>query len=530
MFLILSAAYVGQELQSEFGKIPPSFLPLGNKRLFEHQVKLAPKTASVYMSVPETYQVSKIDLKLLKKLNITIIRTPDDISLGASLVAALNLSDQDLNSPLHVLYGDTLLTDIPEGDDIVCVSSVSDSYKWAIVTGDNLNWLQDSDIQIESDVKNVVNGYFKFSKPRQLMRSVTQANWNFLKGLNRYHQYLGLTSVSSDNWLDFGHVNTYYRSKANFTTQRAFNELSINSKWVEKSSLNRSKIIAEANWFENLPFSLKGYTPQYLGSFSKDKTTSYRLEYLHLTALNELYVFGELPGSTWDQILHCCVDFLKACLFESSPSISGSNTLDELFGNKTNQRLGEYCSQMSISLDDEWYFNKEKPVSLQYILEESNKYLPEPKSHWGLSIMHGDFCFSNILYDFRAAKIKTIDPRGIMPNGEHTMYGDIRYDIAKLSHSIIGMYDCLIAGYYDVEIKGKQIEFHIEEKKEHKLIQKRFIIMIEKEFGISAVSLLSMQIQLFLSMLPLHNDNPKRQKALFANAFRLYNLMKSAKK
>ena len=33
MFLIMSAAYVGQDLQSEFGKIPPSFLPLGNKTL-----------------------------------------------------------------------------------------------------------------------------------------------------------------------------------------------------------------------------------------------------------------------------------------------------------------------------------------------------------------------------------------------------------------------------------------------------------------------------------------------------------------
>lgn len=50
MFLIMSGAYVGQELESEFGRIPPSFLPLGNRRLFQHQVALAPQgVKSIYL-------------------------------------------------------------------------------------------------------------------------------------------------------------------------------------------------------------------------------------------------------------------------------------------------------------------------------------------------------------------------------------------------------------------------------------------------------------------------------------------------
>ena len=51
MFLIMSGAYVGQELESEFGHIPPSFLPLSNRRLFQHQVDLAPEGVEVYLSV-----------------------------------------------------------------------------------------------------------------------------------------------------------------------------------------------------------------------------------------------------------------------------------------------------------------------------------------------------------------------------------------------------------------------------------------------------------------------------------------------
>lgn len=526
----MSAAYVGQELQSEFGKIPPSFLPLGNRRLFQHQIKLAPKGVDVYLSIPESYQVPRTDCRWLESNNVTVIRTPDNISLGASLVAALNLSEHELNSPLHVLFGDTLFSELPTGENIVCVSDVKDSYNWAVVTDDEMHWLRDCESKIEPKAQNVVNGYFKFSEPRRLMRAVTQSNWQFLEGLNRYHHSVGLTTVYSGKWLDFGHVNTYYRSKANFTTQRSFNELTITPDWVEKSSSKNNKIAAEANWFEHLPCSLRGYIPQYLGSSEKAQRISYRLEYLHHTALNELYVFSILPAAIWEQILKGCVGFLKACLCEKAPQGVPSNQLDELFGEKTIARLKEYCEKQSISMDDKWNFNHESTVSLETILKESQQHLPNENSIWPVSVLHGDFCFSNILYDFRSARVKTIDPRGTTPDGTLTLYGDVRYDIAKLSHSILGMYDWIIAGYYEVDIYDRDIHLKIDESQQHKIIQQRFIELIQQEFGISAVTLMAMQIQLFLSMLPLHSDDIKRQQALFANAFRLYNLMKRLEK
>ncbi|MCL9775437.1 aminoglycoside phosphotransferase family protein [Vibrio methylphosphonaticus] len=530
MFLIMSAAYVGQELQSEFGRIPPSFLPLGNRRLFQHQVKLAPEKAAVHLSIPESFKVSTTDLNWLKENNVTLIKTPDGLSLGASLVAALNLTEHSLDSPLHVLFGDTLFTELPQGDDIICVSDVTDSYNWAIVTNDDFQWLKDGDNNLESGSHNIVNGYFKFSQPRQLMRAVTQSNWCFFNGLNRYHNTIGLTSVYSEKWLDFGHVNTYYRSKAHFTTQRAFNELMITSDWIEKSSIKNSKIAAEANWFAKLPFSLRGYIPQYLGHKSSNGRISYRLEYLHQTALNELYVFSELPVTIWEKIIQSAVGFLKSCLSEAAPINVPANSIETLFSQKTQSRLTEYCQQHTISLTDLWTFNDEEPVSLSTLLTESAKHLPNDNDDWPSSILHGDFCFSNILYDFRADRVKTIDPRGTTPEGTETLYGDIRYDIAKLSHSVLGMYDWIIAGYFEVSISHDQITFNIEESPQHQIIQQRFIELIEKEFNISAVTLMAMQIQLFLSMLPLHSDDKKRQKALFSNAFRLYNKMKRLEK
>ena len=226
----------------------------------------------------------------------------------------------------------------------------------------------------------------------------------------------------SEGWLDFGHVNTYYRSKAEFTTQRSFNELKITQHWVEKSSIKNDKITAEAHWFANLPFALRGYIPQYLGSEEDKNKVSYRLEYLHLTALNELYVFSKLPSYTWVQVLSDCIDFLLDCYQYKAEEGQSGNSLDILFSQKTQQRLQDYCLSQGYSLEKEWSFNGAHGISIEQILQDSEKHLPQSKEQ--ACILHGDFCFSNILYDFRAGKIKTIDPRGITPNGENSLYGD----------------------------------------------------------------------------------------------------------
>lgn len=522
MFLIMSGAYVGQELESEFGHIPPSFLPLGNRRLFQHQVALVPDGVDVYLSVPESFAASSLDQQWLKQQNVTLINTPDGLSLGASIVAAINISGHSLNTPLHILYGDTLFSQLPIGDDIASISTAKDSYNWAVLTDDKAHWLKDTEQQLSAETNRIIDGYFKFSQPRELVRCITQSEWNFIEGLNRYHQSVGLTPVDSNGWLDFGHVNTYYRSKAEHTTQRAFNELTITPKWIEKASIKNEKITAEANWFELLPYPLRGYIPQYLGSRNEQGKVSYKLEYLHLTALNELFVFSKLPTQVWQQILTGCIEFLSACSRQSVEADTHANTLDILFGGKTPERLAEFCQARNIDLDSTWIY-QDQEVTLKQILANSEKHLPDAQAQLG--VLHGDFCFSNILYDFRAGKVKTIDPRGMTPDGRLTIYGDVRYDLAKLSHSILGLYDWIIAGYYDVSLKGQSITLCIEDNGAHRETQQAFIQMVEEEFGITAQNLYAMQIQLFLSMLPLHADDKRRQDALFANAFRLHQIL-----
>lgn len=534
MFLIMSAEYITQELRSEFGALPPSFLPLGNRRLFFHQKQLVSSDDEIFITLPESFSVPHYDRDWLVKNNVELLSLPDGLGLGASLVAALNLIDSGVKGPLHVLFGDTLIDPLPEGEDLVAIANVEDNYDWAVVTDSDDQWLIHSNEALLYPAQEVVSGYFRFSAPWQLIRCITKSNWDFYSGLNLYRRSVGLNTVKVRNWLDFGHANTYYHSKSEYTTQRSFNDLMINGEWVEKSGNFSKKIEAEASWFENIPPILKRYTPQYLGRSKKEGKSSYRLEYLHHTALNELFVFSSVPSVVWKKIIDECLRFITTCSSHKPSSESEPVAcLSSLFREKTKARLQDFITDNHISTSRRFRFLTSpeaiaRKFSVDDLLSISEAHLP--KNEIEPTLVHGDFCFSNILYEYRTNRIKVIDPRGLTSNGLPSIYGDYRYDIAKLSHSVLGLYDWIVAGYCKASLDEDVITLNIPIPNSLPQTQKLFVDMVTERFGLTEMELYAMQVQLFLSMLPLHKDNRTRQFSLFANAFRLCSIMEGMDK
>ncbi|EOD81723.1 capsular polysaccharide biosynthesis protein [Grimontia indica] len=525
MFLIASAAFCGAELQSEFGALPPSFLPLGNRRLFQHQISRIAPSEKIFLTLPETFSLDEYDQDWLKINKVTTIFLPEQLGLGESIVAALNLIDFDENEGLTLLYGDTLLLDYPKDINCIAVSQVKDNYQWAYLSSDGDVWLKENSNLEPENTHSVVNGFFNFEHPSSLVKSLIHKRWNFLDGINHYHGKHPMKSVHVDDWLDFGHIHTYFHSKAAFTTQRSFNELEISADSVKKTSENNNKIMAEALWFEGIPSRLRKYLPQLLNFDSDERKVSYELEYLHHTALNELYVFSRLPVMTWKRILTGCFNFIDACLEYKKVSTSDRD-LERLFIEKTEERLELFCNSKNISRDKVWSYNSCKKHSVNSLISLANKFLPSDKGM--CTVVHGDFCFSNILFDFRTSNIKTVDPRGLTSDGEFSIYGDIRYDLAKLSHSIIGGYDWIIAGYYKISHDENSINFELPSSNQLLEVQKIFIDNIERKYSVCYRELLAMQLHLFLSMLPLHSDDENRQMALFSNAFRIADLLEES--
>lgn len=506
MILITSAAYCSPALVAEFGKMPPCMLPVQNRRLYEHQLSLMPAGHKMALSLPDSYQLSEYDLSKLNNQGVNIISLSEKLSLGESIAEALE-KNRVTNEPLYILHGDTLFSRLEFAPDTYAIANPEDNYSWATANCEN----------------KVYSGWFAFSSPDDLLVLLKQCGYDFVQARENYAEQHHVKEIEFAGWLDFGLVNSYYRSCSRLTTQRAFNDLKINRFAVRKCSIDTKKMQAEANWFASIPTELKHYTPALWDSGIKEGKGYYEIEYLYNSTLSNLWVFAENPFGTWKDILSACSKYLDD-EFAYKPHELGkiAKINDVLFVEKTKQRLHTYCTNNKVLVEEKWYINGIETPSLNDILYELDTVISKQDSRF-VSLMHGDFCLSNILYDFKSKSVKVIDPRGLSVTGEISIYGDIRYDVAKLAHSIIGMYDYIIGGRYLYKRNGENdVMLSFNQSKTQSEIQTYFMSLTFAGFTLPELQIYPIMILLFLSMLPLHADRPDRQDAFLANALRLY--------
>lgn len=135
--------------------------------------------------------------------------------------------------------------------------------------------------------------------------------------------------------------------------------------------------------------------------------------------------------------------------------------------------------------------------------------------------IHGDYCFSNILFDSSNYNFKLVDPRGRL-NNEPTIYGDPRYDIAKLRHSIAGFYDFIVHGLFRLKENKTGFEYEIKTSVDYSILEMIFNKYAELN-GYNPQEIKFIEGLLFLSMIPLHKDNFSRQKVFYLKAIELLN-------
>lgn len=479
--------------------------------MYEHQKKLLKNNdEKIYLSLPKSFKISSYDIEKLNNLDIEIIVVPDGFNLGKSLSYVLNLL-LPINESITIMHGDTLFTDIKVNKEVdnVEISKVDSNYDWTYISNDSYPIFNVNN-NIKSLEEYIISGYFVIRNSYEFIKALTISDYSFINALKIYSEKYPFELTKNETWLDFGLATTYFHSRKNFTTERAFNSIIIKNGYAIKSSEKKDKLKSEINWFEMFPKELDLYIPRF--AYMDDK--SYKTEYLYLSALNELYVHGDLPSYVWKQIFESIKKFLTKL-----HDIKSDKIINFDYKQKTLQRLDQFSSIENINLDNKWLINGETKPSLNDVILDLEKYIIKNNSN---SFIHGDMCFSNIMYDFKSNMIKVFDPRGIDFEGNISVYGKTEYDYVKLMHSCIGLYDFIISGYYKLEIVDSYtLNFELEISNEIKKIQKTFNEIFEVNESLYAI-----MIHLFLSMLPLHNDDRNRQYALLANAFRLYSELK----
>ena len=92
--------------------------------------------------------------------------------------------------------------------------------------------------------------------------------------------------------------------------------------------------------------------------------------------------------------------------------------------------------------------------------------------------------------------------------------GDIKYDLAKLRHSINGKYDFLIHNLFEIEFIKEDVKIKIYFNGIHRKVDKYFDELIVNE-GYKLNHIRFIEGLLFISMLPLHPESFETQFAMY---------------
>jgi hypothetical protein len=520
--LIMSGALVGQELAAEFGPLPPAFLPVGVQRLYELQLKTLAGAGPVHLVLPETFAVPAHDAERLAALGVEIVPTPEGLKLGEAVVYALNTIGAG-DVPVHLLHGDTLIARPPvDTHDVIVAGPRSTEYAWAemeVADGQIRSLVNTAAGEEGHDGWPIAAGYFAFASGLDLLRALTRERGDFIAGINHYLAARRVTAVLADDWLDFGHLTTFFQSRMAVTTARAFNTVRIDGLTARKSSDDTAKMRAEAHWLQAAPPGVQIYCARLLGFGLEQGRAFYETEYEFLPVLSELFVYGAVGRKPWLRILASCEDLLKA-LAASRGDSSGDQALRTLAADKTLERLEAYARASGGRISEPLSYAGRPCPSL---LEIARRLVPAMDLDSGRvgGAMHGDFCFSNLLYDSRNRRIKAIDPRGSVEKTP-SLYGDLRYDLAKLGHSIVGRYDQIVAGRCRVAQDGCDYDLTFDPVACQPWLAEALGDLTVDGVGGLSLPVRAVTVSLFLSMLPLHADRPDRQQAFVANALRLW--------
>jgi len=527
ILLITSGAYVNSEMSSDFGLTPTSFLPTGHKRLIERQLEIIKDfKATVIITLPEDFKLLKRDVKLLSENKVIIYRTDSNLSLNKSILSFMNEYEKKYSiKKLYILHGDTSFEALEQKTDLLYYGETNSFYKWGYLKN-----IIGRTITSKNHKQFVAAGYFTFSNPSFFKQKLSENNL-FETSLTSYNKIINFKIRFQKSWLDFGHSNLYFKSKASLNVTRSFNQVTMNLNYIIKSSTNINKIESEYNWFKQLPEDFSIYKPSVWG-FKKDKhESSYKIEFLGAPTLQEKLVFGNLPDFSFFNSINQIFNFIKKSrqvTFENLSDEYTFNLLNELYIGKTKKRILDFSITSGFDINKKITINDKSYPSLQtfssQVLMILNKGLMNSELK-KLTIMHGDLCASNIITDNRSQNIKLIDPRGGLDTlfkSKNNISGDFRYDIAKLGHSLVGNYDYIVTGFYSLKKLNKALNFKFNLHHKLKKSLKDFYFYKVREMNLNEKFINASIVNLFISMLPLHSDDEDRQIALLLNAYKLF--------
>ena len=300
---------------------------------------------------------------------------------------------------------------------------------------------------------------------------------------------------------------------------RHFNAIEHDGLTIVKRSSDRDKMRREFRFLSMVEGPVQAFFLRPFDYRDEPDGASYRIERLNVPDMAVQWIHGALSAPEFGTFLDRIGLFLQMRSSKEIPRETFAALTDDLYLNKIASRLDqlramdgfapvraliEHCTGLG-SLES----LVGRYQGLYRRLDPGRRIAPH------LRFTHGDLCFSNILYDKRVRQIRFIDPRGADSPDE--LLSHPYYDLAKLSHSVLGGYDLINQNLFELTFDrdlGLSLETAGPDHSQHKRVFIERLATAGADYPVVRL----FEASLFLSMLPLHMDVPKKVAAFVLNA------------
>lgn len=301
---------------------------------------------------------------------------------------------------------------------------------------------------------------------------------------------------------------------------RNFNKLSLKDDYsgVIRKESDDNKLVDEIYYYLHMPREIKKYFPRIFDC--NDTTIPYHMdiEYYPYDTLSHFLIHRECNYSLWSTIFRD----LQYIIHQFKTYKRTTTNFDNIYLIKNEERLNTFISSglTYINENNDIIINDVVYPPLNKIFDICKNKLKEISYYNIEHVIHGDLCFTNILCSEKI--IRLIDPRGRFNN--RSCYGDIRYDIAKLSHSVNGGYDFILNNMYSLNIDTTN-KFRFQILNNYIKSVENASCAFQEEIiecnDYNRKDIYTIEAWLFLSMLPLHSEDYKRQLAFLITGLQI---------
>jgi 5-methylthioribose kinase len=230
--------------------------------------------------------------------------------------------------------------------------------------------------------------------------------------------------------------------------------------------------------------------PQYI---SDEGDNGFSIEVCSGNTLQDMLVFDNIRSDAWLHILKRVMKQYLIAFDTCENACEATSDPHYMFHWNITQRFNQ-SERQGISI----------PHSAKVFLDETYMLLAKRMHYVGMyNVIHGDFHFGNIFYDASCDKVKAIDPRGNW-DGRQTTSGYMLYDFAKLLQSVYAGYAWVVSGVPVNEKLRTELTEHI------KTFMHPLVFDLAKRYA----------LLLQLSAIPLHYDNPDRQRRMLETSMK----------